>query len=149
MAWQRSCSTDRIAFTTVMGAATTAAFATTSAASAARSACHFGCGVAYIGQYLPPLLKEVHAPYSQLEADGEEAMMGGLWVLVVTVVWVVVVHAGCVCAASPCCFVRLACISVPKYLENHGILGIARKLSMRQTKLIYFTKANLYNLTRY
>ncbi len=32
--------------------------------------------------------------------------MGGLWALVVTVVCGVV-HAGCVCAVSPCCFVRL------------------------------------------
>ena len=47
----------------------------------------------------PPLLKEGHAPHSQLEAAEEEAMIRGLWVLVVTVVWVVV-RAGCVCCAS-------------------------------------------------
>ncbi len=57
-------------------------------------------------QYLPPLLEEAHAPHSQLEAEEEEAMMGGLWVLVVRVVCEVVL-AGCVCAGSPCCFVRL------------------------------------------
>jgi hypothetical protein len=42
-------------------------------------------------------LEEAHAPHSQLEAEEEEAMIRGLWVLVVMVVWVVV-HAGCVCA---------------------------------------------------
>jgi hypothetical protein len=62
-----------------------------------------------MGQSLPPFLKEVHAPHSQLKEEGGEAMMGGLWVLVVMVVWGVV-FAGCVCAASDCCFVRLACI---------------------------------------
>jgi hypothetical protein len=64
-------------------------------------------------KYLPPLLEEAHAPHSQSEAEEDEAMMGGLWVLAVMVVWGVV-HAGCVCAASPCCFVRLTCISAPK-----------------------------------
>jgi hypothetical protein len=86
---------DRITFTTAAGATTTAACAATSAVSAARSAWRFGWGVMHIGQYLPPLLKEVHAPHSQSEAEGEEAMMGGLWVLVVTVVWGTV-RAGCI-----------------------------------------------------
>jgi hypothetical protein len=36
-------------------------------------------------QNLPPLLEEVHAPHSQLEAEEEEAMMGGLCMLVVCV----------------------------------------------------------------
>jgi hypothetical protein len=78
-----------------VGAATTAACTT----SAASSAWRFGRGVAHTGQYLPPLLKEAHAPYSQLEAEGEEAMMGGLWVLVVTVVWGVVHLVVCVLQA--------------------------------------------------
>jgi hypothetical protein len=102
-----------IAIATAAGTATTAACAATSAANAARTVWHFGRGVAHIGQYLPPLLKEVHAPHSQMEAEQEEAMMGELWVLVVIVVWEVV-RAGCVCAASPCCFVRLTRISAPK-----------------------------------
>ncbi len=88
---------DGIAFATAAGAATTAA-------SAARSAWPFGRGVAHIAQYSPPLLEEVHAPHSQSEAEEEEAMIRGLWVLVVTVVWGVVC-AGFVCAARPCCFV--------------------------------------------
>jgi hypothetical protein len=90
---------DGIAFATAVGAATTAACTATSAASAARSAWRFGRGVAHIAQYFPPLLEEAHAPHSQLEAEEEEAMIRGLWVLVVTVVWVVV-RAGCVCCAS-------------------------------------------------
>ena len=49
-------------------------------------------------KYLPPLLEEAHAPHSQSEAEDEEAMMGGLWVLVVTIVCGVV-HAGCVLQA--------------------------------------------------
>ena len=97
---------DGIAFATAAGAATTAACAATSAASAARSAWRFGWGVAHIVQYFPPLLEEAHAQHSQSEAEEEEAMIRGLWVLVVLVVWGVV-HAGCVCAARPCCFVRL------------------------------------------
>jgi hypothetical protein len=56
-------------------------------------------------------------------------MMGGLWVLVVTVVCGVV-HAGCVYAAHPCCFVSLTCTSAPKTLAKDSILGIAGKLSM-------------------
>jgi hypothetical protein len=122
--------TDGIAFATTVGALTTAACAATSAASAARSAWRFKRGVAHLAQYFPPLLEEVHAPHSQSEAEEEEAMIRGLWVLVATVVWVVV-HAGCVCAVRPCCFVRLNCINAPKKSANHGILGIARKLSMR------------------
>jgi hypothetical protein len=101
-----------IAFATATGAATTAACAATSAASTARSAWRFGQGVAHIAQYFPPLLEEVHAPHSQSEAEEEEAMIRGLWVLVVTVVWGVV-HAGFVCAARPCCFDKLKCISAP------------------------------------
>jgi hypothetical protein len=52
-------------------------------------------------------------------------MIGGLWVLVVMVVYGVV-HAGCVCAARPCCFVRLTHINkCTKNLENYGILGMS------------------------
>jgi hypothetical protein len=104
---------DGIAFTTTTGAATTAACAATSAASAARSAWRFGRGVAHIAQYFPPLLEEAHALHSQSEAEEEEAMIRGLWVLVVMIVWGVVC-AGFVCAAHPCCFDRLMCISAPK-----------------------------------
>jgi hypothetical protein len=100
---------DGIAFSTTTGAATTAAWVATSAVSPARSAWCFGWGVAHIAQYFPPLLEEAHAPHSQVEAEEEEAMIRGLWVLVVMVVWVVV-HAGCVCAVHPCCFVRLMCV---------------------------------------
>ncbi len=134
--------TDRIAFATAASTATTAVYAATSAASAARSAWHFGRGVAHISQNFPPLLEEAHALHSQSEAEEEEVMIKGLWVLVVTVVWGVV-HAGFVCAACPCCFVRLTCISAPKKSANHGILGIAGKLSMRRTKLLHLIKANL------
>jgi hypothetical protein len=49
-------------------------------------------------------------------------MMGGLWVLVVTVVWGIVC-AGCVCAASPCGFVGLACISAPKNWQTTTYWG--------------------------
>jgi hypothetical protein len=115
-----------------MGAATTAVCAATSAASVARSAWRFGRGVAHIAQYFPPLLEEAHAPHSQSEAKEEEAMIREFWVLVVMVVWVVV-RAGCVCAVCPCCFVRLTCINAPKNQQ----LGIAGKLSMRQTKLLH------------
>jgi hypothetical protein len=104
---------DGIAFATATGTATTAACTATSAASAARSAWCFGRGVAHVAQYFPPLLEEAHAPHSQLEAEEEEAMIRGFWVLVVTFVWGVV-RAGFVCAARPCCFVRLTCISAPK-----------------------------------
>jgi hypothetical protein len=108
-----SVGADGIAFTTTVCTAKTAACAATSAASAARSAWRFGRGVAHVAQYFPPLLEEAHAPHSQSEADEEEAMIRGLWVLVVMVVWVVVC-AGCVCAVRPCCFVRLTCINAPK-----------------------------------
>jgi hypothetical protein len=105
--------TDGIAFTAAAGAVTTAACTATSAVSAARSAWCFGRGVAHIAQYFPPLLDKAHAPHSQLEAEEEEAKIRGLWVQVVTVVWGVV-HAGFVCDARPCCFVRLTCVSAPK-----------------------------------
>jgi hypothetical protein len=36
-------------------------------------------------QYLPPLLEEMHALSSQLEAEEEKAMMGGLCVLVAAI----------------------------------------------------------------
>ncbi len=91
---------------------TTAACAATSAVSTARSAWCLGRGVTHLAQYFPPLLEKVHAPHPQSEAEEAEAMMEGLWVLVVTVVWGVV-HAGCVCTACPCCFVRLTRISAP------------------------------------
>jgi hypothetical protein len=87
-------------------------------------------------------LEEVHAPHSQSKAEEEEALIRGLWVLVVTVVWGVV-HAGFVCAACPCCFVRLTCINAPQKSANHGILGIAGKLLMRQSKLLHLIKVNL------
>jgi hypothetical protein len=111
-----------IAFTTAAGTETTAMGAAQSAASAARTAWHFWWGVAHIVQSLPPLFEEVHAPNSQSEAEEEEAMMGGLWVLVVMVVCRVV-HAGCVCAASPCCFVRLTRISAPKNWQTMANWG--------------------------
>jgi hypothetical protein len=111
-----SIGTDGIAFATAAGAATTAACAATSAASAARSASRFRRGVVHIAQYFPPLLEEAHAPHSQSEAEEEEAMIRGLWVLVMTVVWVVV-RANCVCAVRPCCVVRLNCINAPKNLQ--------------------------------
>jgi hypothetical protein len=69
---------DGIAFATAVGAATTAACAATSTASGARSAWHFGWGVAHIVQYFPSLLEEAHVPHSQLEAEEEEAMIRGL-----------------------------------------------------------------------
>jgi hypothetical protein len=77
---------DRIAFATAVGAATIAMGTVTSAPSAARTAWRFGRGLAHIVQYLPPLMEEAHDPHSQLEAEEEEVMMGGLWVLVVRVV---------------------------------------------------------------
>jgi hypothetical protein len=72
----------------------------------------------------------------------------GLWVLVVRVVCGVV-HAGCVCAARPCCFGRGSCKKGIKNLANHGILGIAGKLLTRRAKLLHLIKANLYNLRSY
>ncbi len=102
-----------IAFATAAGTETTVVGATTSPTNAARTAWRFWRGVAHIVQYLPPLLEEAHAPHSQSGAEEEEAMIGGFWVLVVTGVCGVV-HAGCACAASLCCFVRLTRISAPK-----------------------------------
>jgi hypothetical protein len=104
---------DGIAFATAAGAATTAACTATSAVSMARSAWCFGWGVVDIAHYFPPMLEEAHAPHYQSEAGEEEAIIRGLGVLVVTVVWGVV-HAGFVCAVHPCCFVRLTCISALK-----------------------------------
>jgi hypothetical protein len=89
---------------------------------AARTAWRFVRGVAHIVQYLPPLLEEAHAPHSQLEAEEEEAMMGGLWVLVMRVVCGVM-HAGCVCAASPCYFVRHTRKSAPKIWQTTAYWG--------------------------
>jgi hypothetical protein len=63
-------------------------------------------------------------------------------VLVVTVVCGVVC-AGCVCAARPCCFVRGSPAKVLNNLANHGILGIAGKLVLRQAKLLHLIKVNL------
>jgi hypothetical protein len=113
---------DGIAFATTVGAVTTAMGAATSAASRARNAWHFGQGVAHIVHYLPPLLEEAHAQHSQSETEEEEAMMGGLWVLVVRVVCGVV-RTGCVCAASPCCFVRHTRISAPKKWQTTAYWG--------------------------
>jgi hypothetical protein len=110
---------DGIAFATAVGAATTALGAATSAASAARTAWCFGRGVAHIVQYLPPLLEGALAPNSQLEAEEEETMMGGLCMLVVRVVC-----AGCVCAVRPCCFVRLTPISAPKNWQTTAYWGL-------------------------
>jgi hypothetical protein len=76
---------DRTAFAAAVGAGTTAVSAATSAASKARTAWCFGQRVVHIMQCLPPLLEEVHAPHSQLEAEEEETMTGGLCLLVVCV----------------------------------------------------------------
>jgi hypothetical protein len=83
-----------IAFATAAGAVTTAVGAATFAASMARTAWCFGQGVAHIVQYLTPLLEEAHAPHSQLEAEEEEAMIGGLCMLVVCVLRTPVVLLG-------------------------------------------------------
>jgi hypothetical protein len=99
--------TDGIAFAITVGAATTAVGVATSAAMMARTAWRFGRGVAHIVQYLPPLLEEAHAPHSQSDGEEEEAMMGGLWVLVVTVVCGVL-RAGFVCASCEPLFFCLA-----------------------------------------
>jgi hypothetical protein len=85
---------DGIAFATTAGAAMTAVGVATSAASMARTAQRFGQGVSRMVQYLPPLLEEVHAPYSQSEAEEEKAMMGGLCMLVVCVLRTPVVLLG-------------------------------------------------------
>jgi hypothetical protein len=52
--------------------------------------------------------------------------LGGLWVLVVTVVCGVV-HAGCVCAAHPCCFVRLTRISATKNRQTTAYWGLPER----------------------
>ncbi len=72
------------------------------------------------------MLEEAHAPHSQSEAEEEEAMMGGLWVLVVRVVCGVV-RAGCVCTASPCCVVRLTCILCASKIGKPQHIGDRRK----------------------
>ncbi len=65
---------------------------------------------------MPPLLMEAHAPHSESEIEGGEAMMGGLCRLVVKVcLWGLCGLV--VCAASPnntCCVVRLTRVSAPK-----------------------------------
>ncbi len=48
--------------------------------------------------------------------------LGSLWVLVVTVVCGVV-RAGCVCAAHPCCFVRLTRISASNIRQTTAYWG--------------------------
>jgi hypothetical protein len=96
---------DGIAFATATGAETTAVGLEKSDASSARTDWRFLRGVAHIVQYLPPLLQETHAPHSQSEAEEEEAMMGGLWVLVVRVVCGV----GCACWLCVCCEPLLFC----------------------------------------
>jgi hypothetical protein len=64
-------------------------------------------------------------------------------VLVVMVVWGVA-HAGCVCAARPCCFVRLTRIShqeisTPRHIRDHQ-----KALNeTNQTIMIHLIKANL------
>ncbi len=50
-------------------------------------------------------------------------MMGGLWVQVVIVVFAVV-HADCVCAACPCCFVSLTRTSAPKHWQTMVYWGL-------------------------
>jgi hypothetical protein len=63
-------------------------------------------------------------------------MMGGLWLLVVTVVYWVV-HAGCVCAVHPCCFVRLTRLSAPKIGKPRHI-GDCRKALDETSQTILF-----------
>jgi hypothetical protein len=114
---------DGITFSMAAGTETTAVGAAKSAASMARTAWCLWQGAVHIVQYLPLLLEEAHAPHSHSEAEEEEAMMGGLLVLVVMVVCGVVC-AGCVCAASPCCFVRLTRISAPKNQQTTAYWGL-------------------------
>jgi hypothetical protein len=52
--------------------------------------------------------------------------LGGLWVLVVMVVCGVV-HAGCVCAACPCCFVRGSRAKVHQKFGKSRNIGDRRK----------------------
>ncbi len=47
--------------------------------------------------------------------------------LVVTIVCGVV-RAGCVCAACPCCFVRLTCISASKIWQTMAYWGLPESL---------------------
>jgi hypothetical protein len=71
-------------------------------------------GTSTLVQYFLPLLEEAHA-------EEEEAIMGGFSVLVVVVR---VVCAGYVCAACPCCFVRLTCISAPNNWQTTAYWGL-------------------------
>jgi hypothetical protein len=101
---------------------------------------------------MPPLLTEAHAPHSQSEIEGEEAMMGGLCRLVVMVWlrWLVVglvvrvVWAGCLCC-EPLRYL-LSCKArkhkCAKKLATNGILGITGKRLMRQNKLLHLIKAD-------
>ena len=73
-------------------------------------------------QYLPPLLEEAHAPHSQSEVEEEEAMMGGMCVLVGRVVC-----ASCVCAVRTCCFVSLRLISEPKNWQILAYWGLPER----------------------
>jgi hypothetical protein len=107
---------DRVAFTITVSVAMTTAGAAASSASTTRTAWRFGRGVVHI-VHLPPLLEEAHAPHSQFEEEERKTMMGGLWVLVVKVVCGVV-HAGCLCAASPCCFVGCTRINALKIWQT-------------------------------
>jgi hypothetical protein len=103
---------------------------------------------------MPPLLTEAHAPHSQSETEGGEAMMGGLcrlvmWAgcegLVVRVVW-----AGCVCC-KPLQYLFSCEAHLHKCatkMATNGILMIARKLSMRQKELLHLIKANQKDLRR-
>jgi hypothetical protein len=84
---------DGIAFATTAGTELADVGLAKSAASAAGTAWRFWWGVAHIVQYLPLLLEEAHAPHSQSEAEEDEAMMGGMLVLVV----MVVCGVGCAC----------------------------------------------------
>ncbi len=54
-----------------------------------------------------------------------------------------VVHAGCVCAEASVVLLEAHAQKCIKSLTNHGILGIAGKLLMRQAKLLHLIKANL------
>ncbi len=92
----------------------TAASMAISAASAARTAWPFGRGVVHIVQYLPPLLEEVHAPHSQLKAEEEKAMMGGLCVLVV-------------CVLHALLFVRISRICAPKNWLTTAYWGLPER----------------------
>jgi hypothetical protein len=73
----------------------------------------------------------VHVPHSQSEAEEEEAMMGGLWVL-----------AMCVLRALVFCKAHTH-IMCTKKLANNGMLRIAGKAFLRQTNLLHLIKVNL------